>query len=132
LHTLLSQPQKNQSPNIKIYAFSYTAKEHISFIFDYKESKTKVIFGFISLYCLKGEAIRSTMMQFFVLTIVALSNLVNVSSEISFAEIDKCTTIIVGKTAGSEGPMTTHTADCSDCDFRLAKVNIKLIHHFVN
>ena len=44
------------------------------------------------------------------------------ASEISFAEIDKCTTIIVGKTAGTEGPMTTHTADCSDCDFRIAKV----------
>lgn len=37
-------------------------------------------------------------------------------------EIDRCTTIIVGKNAGTEGPMTTHTADCSDCDFRLAKV----------
>lgn len=48
----------------------------------------------------------------------------NVASEITFAEIDKCTTIIVGKTAGTEGPMTTHTADCSDCDFRIAKVRI--------
>ena len=36
-------------------------------------------------------------------------------------EIDKCTTIIVGKSAGTQGPMTTHTADCSDCDFRIAK-----------
>ena len=36
-------------------------------------------------------------------------------------EIDKCTTIIVGKNAGTQGPMTTHTADCSDCDFRIAK-----------
>jgi dipeptidase len=35
---------------------------------------------------------------------------------------DKCTTIIVGSKAGSEGPMTTHTADCSDCDFRISKV----------
>ena len=38
------------------------------------------------------------------------------------AEIDKCTAIIVGKKAGKEGPMTTHTADSSDCDFRLNKV----------
>ena len=45
-----------------------------------------------------------------------------VTSDNSFAEIDKCTTIIVGKTAGTEGPMTTHTADCSDCDFRVSKV----------
>jgi hypothetical protein len=91
-----------------------------------------VIFGFIFLKGPKGEAIRSTMVQFLLLTIVALANLVDVSSEISFAEIDKCTTIIVGKTAGSEGPMTTHTADCSDCDFRLAKVKRELIHHFVD
>ena len=45
------------------------------------------------------------------------------ASEYSFAEVDKCTAIIVGKSAGTEGPMTTHTADCSDCDFRIAKVN---------
>ena len=45
-----------------------------------------------------------------------------VASDNTFAEIDKCTTIIVGKTAGTEGPMTTHTADCSDCDFRVSKV----------
>ena len=44
------------------------------------------------------------------------------ASDYSFAEIDKCTAIIVGKSAGTEGPMTTHTADCSDCDFRIAKV----------
>lgn len=45
------------------------------------------------------------------------------ASEYSFTEVDKCTAIIVGKSAGTEGPMTTHTADCSDCDFRIAKVN---------
>ena len=45
-----------------------------------------------------------------------------VKADNTFAEVDKCTTIIVGKTAGTEGPMTTHTADCSDCDFRVSKV----------
>ena len=58
--------------------------------------------------------------------------IVNVTSEISDAEIDKCTTIIVGKTAGTEGPMTTHTADCSDCDFRLAKVRLILSLYFLS
>eukprot|EP01032_Pedospumella_encystans_P026455 gene26455-29890_t len=37
-------------------------------------------------------------------------------------ENDKCTTIVVGPKAGIEGPMTTHTADCADCDFRMGKV----------
>jgi dipeptidase len=35
---------------------------------------------------------------------------------------DGCTAIIVSKAAGSEGPMTTHTADCMNCDFRISKV----------
>ena len=35
---------------------------------------------------------------------------------------DRCTTIIVGPGAGVEGVMTTHTADCADCDFRMNKV----------
>ena len=36
---------------------------------------------------------------------------------------DRCTAIIVGKAASSNGhPMTTHTNDCSNCDFRIAKV----------
>ena len=35
---------------------------------------------------------------------------------------DQCTTIIVGRKAGKHGPMTTHTADCLDCDFRVNKV----------
>jgi hypothetical protein len=38
-------------------------------------------------------------------------------------EADRCTTVIVGAKAGIEGPMTTHTADCANCDFRLGKVN---------
>ena len=35
---------------------------------------------------------------------------------------DRCTSIVVSKGAGVEGPMTTHTADCADCDFRINKV----------
>ncbi|RHY44739.1 hypothetical protein DYB30_013180 [Aphanomyces astaci] len=38
-------------------------------------------------------------------------------------EPDKCTVILVGAKASASGsPMTTHTADCSSCDFRLTKV----------
>jgi hypothetical protein len=59
-----------------------------------------------------------------------------------FADLDRCTTMVVGRRAGKcqsvsrrintgtilmccfhvDGPMTTHTADCSDCDFRINKV----------
>ncbi len=35
------------------------------------------------------------------------------------SDIDRCTTIVVGAKASLSGPMNTHTADCSDCDFRL-------------
>jgi hypothetical protein len=45
-------------------------------------------------------------------------------------EVDKCTTIIVGAKAGVDGPITSHTADCADCDFRLGKV-FALYHIFV-
>ena len=38
-------------------------------------------------------------------------------------EADRCTSIIVGAKAGIEGPMTTHTADCLNCNFRLGKVS---------
>lgn len=38
------------------------------------------------------------------------------------ASQDRCTSIIAGAKAGVDGPMTTHTNDCADCDFRLAKV----------
>lgn len=39
------------------------------------------------------------------------------------AEGDRCTTIVIGAAASTTGgPMTTHTADCSDCDFRINKV----------
>jgi hypothetical protein len=39
-----------------------------------------------------------------------------------FPDSDRCTTIIASKKAGTEGPMTSHTADCSNCDFRVNKV----------
>lgn len=36
---------------------------------------------------------------------------------------DRCTTMIAGPKASADGStMTTHTADCAECDFRLAKV----------
>jgi hypothetical protein len=42
--------------------------------------------------------------------------------KITSVDGDRCTTIILGKAAGVDGPMTTHTADCSECDFRINKV----------
>ncbi|CAH0489734.1 unnamed protein product [Peronospora farinosa] len=39
---------------------------------------------------------------------------------------DRCTAIIVGAKASTTGaPMTTHTNDCSSCDFRIVKVPAK-------
>ena len=35
---------------------------------------------------------------------------------------DRCTSIVLGASAGTTGPMNTHTADCADCDFRIGKV----------
>ncbi len=37
-------------------------------------------------------------------------------------EADRCTAIVVAPKASVGGPMTTHTNDCSDCDFRVSKV----------
>lgn len=37
-------------------------------------------------------------------------------------ETDRCTAIIVGPKASIGGSMTTHTSDCSNCDFRLSKI----------
>ena len=37
-------------------------------------------------------------------------------------DVDRCTTIAAALGAGTEGPMATHTSDCSSCDFRIAKV----------
>ena len=57
---------------------------------------------------------------------VSWSVLIDKSVPIPWSEgSDKCTTIVVGGAAGTEGPMTTHTADCSNCDFRLNKVPAK-------
>ena len=42
--------------------------------------------------------------------------------EVIMPDNDRCTTIIVGPGAGVDGVMTTHTADCADCDFRMNKV----------
>uniref|UniRef100_A0AAV1U0N2 Dipeptidase n=1 Tax=Peronospora matthiolae TaxID=2874970 RepID=A0AAV1U0N2_9STRA len=40
---------------------------------------------------------------------------------------DRCTAILVGAKASTTGtPMTTHTNDCSSCDFRIAKVPAKV------
>ena len=57
-------------------------------------------------------------------SLVALSLLVAVGADKLRRDhdTDRCTAIIVGAKAGTEGPMTTHTADCSDCDFRINKV----------
>jgi hypothetical protein len=35
-------------------------------------------------------------------------------------DVDRCTTMAVGRLAGKFGPMNTHTADCADCDFRVS------------
>ena len=41
---------------------------------------------------------------------------------------DRCTTIAVGPGAGVDGPMATHTSDCSDCDFRVNKVRFNFVN----
>lgn len=73
-------------------------------------------------------------MKFFFLVLLALFSLAlaalkgsNVKEPWLRLESDRCTTIIMGKDAGIQGPMTTHTADCADCDFRLSRTPAK--HH---
>ena len=61
------------------------------------------------------------------LLLTLASTIFQATSALTLAETDKCTTIIVGKNAGTEGPMTTHTADCSDCDFRVSKVKLDYV-----
>jgi hypothetical protein len=54
-----------------------------------------------------------------------LSSVISYGSEESrlfLRDNDRCSTIAVGPKAGVDGPMNTHTADCSDCDFRINKV----------
>ena len=55
----------------------------------------------------------------FLLLLAVLAS--SASADVSFPEVDRCTSILVGAHAGTQGPMTTHTADCSDCDFRINK-----------
>ena len=62
------------------------------------------------------------------LLLTLASTVLQATSALTLAETDKCTTIIVGKNAGTEGPMTTHTADCSDCDFRVSKVKFDYVY----
>lgn len=57
--------------------------------------------------------------------LVAVSAEMNAEAPTEFVEVDKCTSVILGPLAGTSGPMTTHLADCSDCDFRLNKVPAK-------
>mgnify|MGYP003384935207 CR=1 FL=1 len=58
------------------------------------------------------------------LTAAAASIVVSAEEKLNTAVFtsDRCTSIVVSKGAGVEGPMTTHTADCADCDFRINKV----------
>jgi hypothetical protein len=45
-----------------------------------------------------------------------------VDSEPKAVISDRCTAIAVGRKASKDGStMTTHTADCADCDWRIAK-----------
>ncbi len=55
---------------------------------------------------------------------------VNIATEervFDFPTIDKCTAIAVGRLATADGgTMTTHTADCAECDWRINKVPGKI------
>ncbi|KAF0716097.1 Aste57867_3030 [Aphanomyces stellatus] len=45
------------------------------------------------------------------------------ASNTGLREVDKCTAILVGAKASTTGaPMTTHSNDCSSCDFRITKI----------
>jgi len=63
---------------------------------------------------------------FFLLVLAILTEVVDVVNAVASKSLslpkDQCTTIIVGRKAGKHGPMTTHTADCLDCDFRVNRV----------
>jgi hypothetical protein len=59
-----------------------------------------------------------SLLVLFVVPIIATNDSVIIDP----AHLDECTAIIVGRKAGKHGPMTTHTADCLDCDFRVNKV----------
>lgn len=67
------------------------------------------------------------MMQQWLIHILALATVAwtmeqSIDGTIAIAA-DKCTTILVGiKASLNGGPMTTHTSDCGDCDWRVNKV----------
>lgn len=65
------------------------------------------------------------MLRLWLVTLICLVT-VNAKQPYSPADGDRCTTMITGKKAGTQGPMTTHTADCANCDFRMNKVPSKL------
>jgi hypothetical protein len=60
--------------------------------------------------------------------VIAKEEVQSISDEFKDSELipfsyDKCTAIVVGKAASQTGsPMTTHTADCAECDWRVNKV----------
>lgn len=57
--------------------------------------------------------------------LVAIFSLLSIYSLVlvkAVVDVDRCTTIAAALGAGTEGPMATHTSDCSSCDFRIAKV----------
>ncbi|CAK4069974.1 unnamed protein product [Aphanomyces euteiches] len=55
--------------------------------------------------------------------LLAVTATVTLVATAEFHESDRCTVILVGAKASTSGsPMTTHTADCTTCDFRLVKV----------
>jgi hypothetical protein len=60
-----------------------------------------------------------------ILCICKLSYGINTNELGGLDDLDRCTTIVVGPKASTNGPMCTHTADCSNCDFRLNKVPAK-------
>lgn len=57
-----------------------------------------------------------------ILCICKLSYGINTNELGGLVDLDRCTTIVVGPKASTNGPMCTHTADCANCDFRLNKV----------
>jgi hypothetical protein len=62
------------------------------------------------------------MIYFVLASVFGLAHSLSDNVELVNFNNDKCTTIVVGGTAGINGPMNTHTSDCADCDFRINKV----------
>lgn len=70
---------------------------------------------------LGGQRVSAVAMKLLLAFLVACVVVVK-AHEVIMPDNDRCTTIIVGPGAGVDGVMTTHTADCADCDFRMNKV----------